>query len=79
MEEILYISEKRTNNKLSPITRREIDFALKGMPVRKAPGADELSTEIVVAVGEAGHTHQFTKQYGQGRLFSKANQYSKLC
>ena len=36
----------------SPITRREIEHALRGMPEKKSPGPDGITTEMLVAVGE---------------------------
>ena len=36
----------------SPITRREVEHALKGMPEKKSPGPDGITTEMLVAAGE---------------------------
>ena len=41
---------------LSPITRTEIEYALKGMPMRKAPKPDDITTEMFVAAGGRGVT-----------------------
>ena len=38
------------------VTRREVEFALKGMPINKVPGTDTIFTEMLVASGEAGLT-----------------------
>ena len=38
----------------SPITRREVEHALRGMPEKKSPGPDGITTEILVAAGEIG-------------------------
>ena len=45
-----------TERKLTPVTRRYVEFALKGMPLNKAPGLYNIYTEILVASGEAGMT-----------------------
>ena len=39
------------DTKLSPFTRTEIDYALMGMPRRKIPGPDGITTEMLVAAG----------------------------
>ena len=36
----------------SPITRREVEHALRGMPENKSPGPDGITTEMLVAAGE---------------------------
>ena len=38
----------------SPITRREVEHALRGMPEKKSPGPDGITTEMLVAAGEVG-------------------------
>ena len=38
----------------SPITRREVEHALRGMPKKKSPGPDGITTEMLVAAGEIG-------------------------
>ena len=44
------------DTKLSPITHIEIEYALKGMPMRKAPGPDVITTEMLLAAGGRGVT-----------------------
>ena len=44
------------DTKFSPITRTEIEYALKGMPMRKVPGPDDITTEMLVAAGGRGVT-----------------------
>ena len=36
----------------SPNTRREFEHALRGMPDKKSPGPDGITTEMFVAAGE---------------------------
>ena len=38
------------------VTRREVEFALKGMPLNKAPGPDNIMNKMLVASGESGLT-----------------------
>ena len=38
----------------SPITRREVEHALRGMPEKKSPGPDGITSEMLVAAGEIG-------------------------
>ena len=38
----------------SPITRREVEHALRGMPEKKSPGPDGITTEMLIAAGEVG-------------------------
>ena len=38
----------------SPITRREVEHALRGMPEKKSPRPDGITTEMLVAAGEVG-------------------------
>ena len=38
----------------SPITRREVEHALRGMPEKKSPGPDGITTEMLVAAGKVG-------------------------
>ena len=38
----------------SPITRREVEHALRGMPEKKLPGPDGITNEMLVAAGEVG-------------------------
>ena len=44
------------DTKLSPITRTYIEYDLKGMPMRKAPGPYDITTEMLVAAGGSGVT-----------------------
>ena len=46
------IPQVHTEGKLTPITRREVEFTLKGMPRNKAPVPDNIFTEMIVASGE---------------------------
>ena len=48
------IPQVYTESELTPITRREVEFALKGMLLNKAPGSENIYTEMLVASGEAG-------------------------
>ena len=36
----------------STVTRREVEHALQGMPEKKTPGPDGITTEMLVAAGE---------------------------
>ena len=59
------------DTKLSPITRTEIEYALKGMPMRKAPVPDDITTEMLVAAGGRGVmeiTNIAIMMYGEGRF-----------
>ena len=38
----------------SPITRRAVEHALRGMPEKKSPGPDGITTEMPVAAGDVG-------------------------
>ena len=38
----------------SPITRREVEHTLRGMPEKKLPGPNGITTEMLVADGEVG-------------------------
>ena len=59
------------DTKLSPTTRTKIEYALKGMPMRKAPGPDDVTTEMLVAAGGRGVT-EITNlaniMYSEGRF-----------
>ena len=50
------IPQVHTKRELTPVTRRELEFALKEMSLKKAPGPDNIFTKILVASGEAGLT-----------------------
>ena len=41
-----------TTSSISPITYQEVEYALKGMPMRKSPGPDDIVTEMLVAAGD---------------------------
>ena len=62
------IPQVHTESELTPVTRREVEFALKGMPLHKAPGQDNTFTEMLVASGEA---HKLNKYDVPRRLFSR--------
>ena len=47
------IPQVYTESELTPVTRREVEFTLKGMPLNKAPGPDNIFTEMLVVSGEA--------------------------
>ena len=38
------IPQVHTESELTPVTRREVEFALIGMPLNKAPGPDNILT-----------------------------------
>ena len=63
------IPQVHTKSALTPVTRREVEFALKGMPLNKAPGTDNIFIEYLVASGEAGLT-KLTTLINMRRLFS---------
>ena len=43
-----------TTGSISPITYQEVEYVLKGMPMRKSPGPDDIVTEMLVAAGDMG-------------------------
>ena len=43
-----------TTGSISPITYQEVEYALKGMPMRKSPGPDDIVIEMLVAAGDMG-------------------------
>ena len=43
-----------TIGSISPITYQEVEYALKGMPMSKSPGPDDIVTEMLVAAGDMG-------------------------
>ena len=43
-----------TTGSISPITYQEVEYALKGMPLRKSPGPHNIVTEMLVAAGDMG-------------------------
>ena len=60
----------------SPITQREVEHALRGMPMKNTPGPDDITTEMLVAAGDIGIT-ELTKltnmMYVQGSFPSELN------
>ena len=59
------------DTKLSPITRTQIEYALKGMPMKKAPGPDDITTEMHVAADGRGVTeitNLVNMMYSEGRF-----------
>ena len=38
----------------SPITQREVEHALRGMPMKESPGPDDITTEMFVVAGYIG-------------------------
>ena len=77
------IPHVHTENELTPGTRREVEFALIGMPLNKAPGPDNIFTEMLVATGEAGLTEftSLTNMMYQEAVFQKrlTIPYSSFC
>ena len=65
-----------TTGSISPITYQEVEYALKGMPMRKSPGTDDIVSEILVAAGDIGIA-ELTKlsnmMYIQGALPRELN------
>ena len=43
-----------TTGSISPITYQEVEYALKGMPMRRPPGPDNIVAEMLVAAGDMG-------------------------
>ena len=65
------IPQISNDTKLSPITRTEIEYALKGIPMRKAPGPDDITTEMIMAAGGRGVTEITNSEnmmYSEGRF-----------
>ena len=65
-----------TTGSISPITYQEGEYALKGMPMKKSPGPDDIVTEMLVAAGDMGIA-ELTKlsnmMYIQGGFLSELN------
>ena len=60
----------------SPITRREVEHALRGMPEKKSPGPNGITTEMLVAAGEIGIlelTEMSNMIYNQGSFPNELN------
>ena len=61
---------------IAPITNQEVEYALKGMPMKKSPGPDDIVTEMLVAAGETGIAELTTLSnmiYNQGSFPSELN------
>ena len=43
-----------TTGSISPNTYQEVEYALKGVPMRKSPGPDDIVTEMLQAAGDMG-------------------------
>ena len=65
-----------TTGSISPITYQEVEYALKGMPMRKSPGPDDIVTEMILAADDMGIA-ELTKlsnmMYIQGGFPSELN------
>ena len=65
-----------TTGSISPITYQEVEYAVKGVPMRKSPGPDDIVTEMHVAAGDMGIA-ELTKlsnmMYIQGGFPSELN------
>ena len=63
-----------TIGSISPITYQEVEYALKGMPMRKSPGPDDIVTEMLVAAGDMGIVPKLSNMmYIQGGFPSELN------
>ena len=62
----------------SPITQLEFEHALRGMPMKKSPGPDDITIKMLVAAGDIGIT-ELTKlanmMHVQGSFPSELNKY----
>ena len=62
----------------SSVTQRELEHALRRMPMKKSPGPDDITTELLVAAGDIGIT-ELTKlanmMYVQGSFSGELNKY----
>ena len=62
----------------SSITQRDVEHALRGMPMKKPPGPDDITTEMLVAAGNIGIT-ELTKlvnmMYVQGSFPGELNKF----
>ena len=59
-----------------PITQREVKHALRGMPEKKSPGPDGITTEMLVAADEIGifePTHLSNLIHNQGSFPNELN------
>ena len=60
----------------SPITRREVEHALRGMPEKKSPEPNGITTVMLVAAGEMGIlelTELSNMIYNQGSFLNELN------
>ena len=60
----------------SPITRREVEHPLRGIPEKKSPGPDGITTDMLVAAGEVGKlelTELSNMIHNQGSLLTELN------
>ena len=60
----------------SSITQREVEYALRGMPMKKSPGPDDITTEMLVAaiyIGITKLTKLANMMYVQGSFPSELN------
>ena len=67
-----------TTCSISPITYQEVEYALKGMPMRKSSGPDDIVTEMLVATGDMGIADLkklSNMMYNQGGFPSELNKY----
>ena len=62
----------------SPITRREVEHALRGMPEMKSPGLDGITTDMLVAAGELNESIFFTIECEKHRTISLMSHVTKL-
>ena len=65
-----------TTGSISPITYQEVEYSLKGMPMRKSPGPGDIVTEMPVAacdMGIAELTKLSNMMYIQGGFPSELN------
>ena len=61
----------------SPITQREVEHALRGMPMKKSPGPDDTTTEMRVAAGDKGiiELTKLSNMYKEASQVNYINRY----